>query len=64
MVYSFIEGCVVAIGYALVLGWVIITIQHTLSVPPNEEKIRQIIREELSELLKEKDLPRVDGEKA
>jgi len=57
MVYALIEGCIVALAYGLGFGWILITIKHTLVVPPNEEKIRQIIREELSELLKEKDLP-------
>ena len=62
MEYTLIEGCIAAIWVGAGLFWVIITIKHTLIFPPDEEKIRQIIREELSDLLKQ-DQARVDGEK-
>ena len=50
---NLIEQIGTTIGIFLVLGWAAITVIHTLSFPISEDRMREIIREEVKKILLE-----------
>jgi len=54
---NLVEQIGAIVGAVLVSAWLIITVIHTLSFPISEEKMREIIREEVKKILVEVEQP-------